>query len=282
MRGNFKPARIRLLSLLLLFLITASGVFAYSAAKSHPAKLAISVETALKAIDQARETHVSFDSVFLANLRQSINLNRNRYYQPQTGRFIYKDPIGFGGGYNLYGYAGNNPITKTDPSGFFPWVIATDETFDGMGYHTVTMAGGALFPTTPRWFRLQDYSSVEKMFEAIFSEVQHYPMKRFILAAHKSRTYSGLRGLSTSCPSKNYFQTSGQAFFAICYLASTGFPQEFANRYMSNGGTAYANDGFVAPWLFRPIDAILGRPAKIKQGLGIGTGLPWQSFNAKE
>jgi len=117
MRGNLKSAQIRLLGLLLLFLITASGVFAFSAAKSHQAKPALSVETALKAIDFAAENDISIDSEFSANLRQSINFNRNRYYSPALGRFISKDPIGFNGGMNLYGYVANNPLIYTDPFG---------------------------------------------------------------------------------------------------------------------------------------------------------------------
>jgi len=42
---------------------------------------------------------------------------RARYYDPDVGRFITKDPIGFGGGVNLYGYVGGNPINFIDPSG---------------------------------------------------------------------------------------------------------------------------------------------------------------------
>jgi RHS repeat-associated protein len=36
----------------------------------------------------------------------------HRYYDPGTGRFINRDPIGYAGGENLYGYAGNNPINE--------------------------------------------------------------------------------------------------------------------------------------------------------------------------
>jgi uncharacterized protein RhaS with RHS repeats len=42
---------------------------------------------------------------------------RARYYNPNTGRFLSEDPIGFLGGINLYEYAGDNPISFSDPSG---------------------------------------------------------------------------------------------------------------------------------------------------------------------
>ena len=46
---------------------------------------------------------------------------RNRYYDPRTGRFISKDPIGFGGGdVNLFRYVGNGPVNWVDPFGLGP------------------------------------------------------------------------------------------------------------------------------------------------------------------
>ena len=40
-----------------------------------------------------------------------------RLYDSQTGRFINRDPMGYGGGMNLYGYAGDDPVDEFDPMG---------------------------------------------------------------------------------------------------------------------------------------------------------------------
>ena len=42
---------------------------------------------------------------------------RNRYYDPHTARFTQEDPIGLGGGLNLYGFAAGDPVTYSDPYG---------------------------------------------------------------------------------------------------------------------------------------------------------------------
>ncbi|WP_405895230.1 polymorphic toxin-type HINT domain-containing protein (plasmid) [Streptomyces sp. NBC_01527] len=49
---------------------------------------------------------------------------RDRYYDPETGRFISQDPIGQAGGTNLYQYALSSPTTYTDPTGNNPMIAA--------------------------------------------------------------------------------------------------------------------------------------------------------------
>ncbi|MBK8245985.1 MAG: hypothetical protein IPK85_01065 [Gemmatimonadetes bacterium] len=45
---------------------------------------------------------------------------RNRLYDPKSGRFTQEDPIGLAGGLNLYGYAGGDPVNFSDPFGLCP------------------------------------------------------------------------------------------------------------------------------------------------------------------
>ena len=48
-----------------------------------------------------------------------LHYNRFRYYDPEIGRFVSQDPIGFAGSDNFYEYA-LNPIRWVDPYGLAP------------------------------------------------------------------------------------------------------------------------------------------------------------------
>ncbi len=54
--------------------------------------------------------------------------NRHRYYDPDTGRYLTSDPIGFSGGLNHYTYAHSSPSLYFDPSG----LVAVDTALDAV------------------------------------------------------------------------------------------------------------------------------------------------------
>ena len=49
-----------------------------------------------------------------------LYLLTHRYYDPQNGRFLTRDPMSYEGGINTYAYVQNNPITNTDVYGLLP------------------------------------------------------------------------------------------------------------------------------------------------------------------
>ena len=77
---------------------------------------------------------------------------RARYYDPEVGRFISEDPLGFGGGdVNLYVYCKNNPILLVDPWGLCaknPSIAEQiRELVSNLGPETLYSAGAALAGT---------------------------------------------------------------------------------------------------------------------------------------
>lgn len=70
---------------------------------------------------------------------------RARYYDPEVGRFITKDPIGYAGGdVKLYVYVLNNPVNLVDPLGLFTIVVSDPGGRNGATYGgTITVTGNS-------------------------------------------------------------------------------------------------------------------------------------------
>jgi len=71
---------------------------------------------------------------------------RARYYDPETGTFISKDPLGVTAGLNSYQYVYGNPINDCDPFGLFGWWDYTAQIGSYVG-GAVTAVGGAAATT---------------------------------------------------------------------------------------------------------------------------------------
>jgi uncharacterized protein RhaS with RHS repeats len=50
----------------------------------------------------------------------AASVSEARWYSPETGRFLTRDPLGYAGGdTNLYRFAVNNPVNYVDPNGLW-------------------------------------------------------------------------------------------------------------------------------------------------------------------
>lgn len=63
-----------------------------------------------------------------------LHYNYFRDYDPGLGRYIESDPIGLLGGSNIFSYADQNPLFKTDPRGLIPLPIVFDIICEGLVY----------------------------------------------------------------------------------------------------------------------------------------------------
>jgi RHS repeat-associated protein len=70
-----------------------------------------------------------------------------RHYDPATGRFVERDPIGIRGGLITYEYAGSNPVSWTDPNGqgLLKWLYTGDWNADDETDRACVAAAGEKF-----------------------------------------------------------------------------------------------------------------------------------------
>ncbi|MCK5887350.1 MAG: RHS repeat-associated core domain-containing protein, partial [Alcanivorax sp.] len=67
---------------------------------------------------------------------------RARWYNPETGRWLSKDPIRIKGGLNQYEFCANNPVNCVDPMGLYSWHEFWDDTADVLA--VVSLAAGVV------------------------------------------------------------------------------------------------------------------------------------------
>ncbi len=97
-------------------------------------------------------TNTSFPSRYQFTGREFDNFtglqsSRARFYDPNLGRFVSEDPIGFGGGdVNLFGYVRNKPLIFRDSRGLYPGEEVLN---DPNIYRGIAAAAAAISPYIP-------------------------------------------------------------------------------------------------------------------------------------
>ena len=73
-----------------------------------------------------------------------------RYYEPETGRYLTRDPIGYLGGANVYVCVFNNPVNHIDPLGLAePATLTSALVFAGAAPTAPVVAGVAVVVSVP-------------------------------------------------------------------------------------------------------------------------------------
>ena len=125
-----------------------------------------------------------------------------RYYDPETGRWLSRDPLGERGGLNLYGFVNNNAVNRWDYLGLKDFLIG----FYGAGSHgaygnlwfkkTYVDAGGTGY--------LFSDGKDDKAIKKLFAEIDTNKDKKIVSSEISKHTYKAV-GYSWGGPTTTYF-----------------------------------------------------------------------------
>ncbi len=99
-------------------LTAANGAVVWSAKYSSFGEAVVEVDTV--------ENNLRFPGQYFDS-ETGLHYNMWRYYDPEMGRFLRKDPVGLRGGVNLFLYALNNSVNNEDPFGLITLVADIPE-----------------------------------------------------------------------------------------------------------------------------------------------------------
>ncbi|MCA1808314.1 MAG: RHS repeat-associated core domain-containing protein [Lentisphaerae bacterium] len=114
-----------------------------------------------------------------------------RFYSPEVGRWINRDPIGEWGGMNLYGFCNNSPVINVDVHGDFIWTSVLMAFIPRDINISFNPPGGSAITIGGPWFAISFYGPSLQSEHSIIQESARIHEKR-----HRSQfpIYSGTWG----------------------------------------------------------------------------------------
>ena len=158
---------------------------------------------------------------------------RNRYYDPNTGRFISQDPIKDGD--NWYVYANNNPVMFVDPTGFDAIVVTNSKAAFNQG-HTSAIYQDA----NGEWF----YTYWGNKAAAIIHISNEYmsTLSDFNNGLNKFLTTNGFKDITSNYNSSTYIVGDFTASLDIAYDDVKG---AHSNIFHKDSKTHNLDDGSI-------------------------------------
>jgi RHS repeat-associated protein len=168
-----------------------------------------------------------------------LQLLGNRYYDPAIGRFLTRDPAAAGD--NWYVYAGNNPVTASDPYGLYwvtieTWEITTT-TVDGKKTETRKLINSVTFDVP------DDVPSLQSAIAGAANTITNNAKRNHISMVKAIKNYFGGGSKNPGDPK----MTKGSAyenygnFLYGAVLNQLGSPSSLAHV---GAGWAQASDGY--------------------------------------
>lgn len=180
---------------------------------------------------------------------------RARMYDPELGRFISEDPIGFYGGINLYSYVENQPQRFADPFGLFPSIFPFD-------YHqrmgSVALDGRA----TPRQIQSINWSNGDfdlRTQDAIYAP--YHAMRRPGQSIEEARAAANEFVRDRICKAREY-AGHGMNTYAMHELGKA--------MHTLQDAESPAHAGFQEAWPSDPLSMVLNLPHYVRESFFVG------------
>jgi RHS repeat-associated protein len=141
---------------------------------------------------------------------------RNRYYSPTLGRWLTRDPIGYQGGINLYGYVDSSPVGNVDAEGLSEAGDVNDLLRQGIQWirEGDTYAGNMMIAFAYQAFNGNAYDAFQGIYQEILKSSRYHraAQAHFQALAEKYKKPGTYKLAPMIPPGQTFFQVDFKPF----------------------------------------------------------------------